>query len=205
MIRRALLAAALFGLGCAPTRFAVGAESPISRPPEAGGSPDEAFGHQAIVRTRSQIFHGELVACNDASLFIYLNVSPSPYAVVPWSDVERGEILRPGAAKAGLITWVALGGISTLSHGFWAALTGIPWAAVGAGSIVWGIKVESLAGKCDDLRPYARYPQGLPPVIRERFEKSLTGPPPPEGVPFPGVPLPLEGEAPNAPAPNAAP
>jgi hypothetical protein len=168
----------------------VGVASPISRPPEALGAPDEAFGHQAIVRTKSQRFHGELVACNDVSLFLYVNGAPSPYAIVPWSDVERGEILRPGGAKAGLITWVAIGSASTISHGWWAPLTGLAWAGVGAGSIVWGIKEESLAGKCDDLRAYARYPQGLPPAIRERFEATLMGPRPLKDGPFPGVPLP---------------
>jgi hypothetical protein len=201
VIRRALLIVALAGLGCAPPRRALGSRD-IAGPAAGRGSPDEAFGHQAIVTTKQTVFYGELIGCDAGDVYLLLNDVESPYVMVPWDMIERAEALSPGGAKAGTIVWTVLGGLSTISHGFWALVSGAVWAGTGAGSILWGIQHESVVGKCEDLRPYVRYPQGLPERIHVRYWGSTRGAPRREGTPFPGVPLPsAPGSSPSAPAP----
>jgi hypothetical protein len=176
VIRRALLVVALAGLGCAQRR-ALGSEA-VARPPGSRGSPDEAFGRQAIVTTKDAVFHGELVTCDSAFIYLYLNVADQPYAMVPWKLVVKAQALSPGGgSKAGTITWTVLGSLSTATHGYWSPVSGAVWGAVGAGSIFWAADHDNLSGRCEDLRPYTRYPQGLPKVLRGRYWGPSDGAP----------------------------
>jgi hypothetical protein len=70
------------------------------------------------------------------------------------------------AARSGYATWTALGVMSTFSHGVFLVLTAPVWAGVGAyatsvytrAPLVMTLSVEA-------LRPYARFPQGIPPGL----------------------------------------
>jgi hypothetical protein len=199
--------AALAASGCSPKLRTFGAESPVLRPPEAQSSPEEAFGRQARVYTKTEVFYGELVACDDAYLYLFVNDQLHPWTMVPWPAITHAEARGPsGGGGPALIAWTVVGSLSTISHGWWAVLTAGAWIGVGVPSVFWAQSQESVNGRCNDLQPYTRYPQGLPPAIRARYWGGGPVSMPPGMPPVLPPPLPAPSAPPPAPpAPSSPP
>jgi hypothetical protein len=211
---RVLLAlAALLALGCSHPRRVLGAEDVITRPAIAVSSPDEAFGYQGRVVTDTDTFFGELVACDDAYLYLHLNNVAAPWVMVPWSSISLAEArVASKAMRNSIVVWNVVGGISTISHGFLAIISAPVWAASGIPSAFWAASNEHLSGKCADLQAYMRFPQGLPDAIRAHYFGG--GPPlvmvaPPSAVPsapaMPSAPVAPPPMPPVAPPPDPPP
>jgi hypothetical protein len=188
----ALAAALLFSPGCAHPKRTFGVPEPISRPPIAARSPDEVFGFQADVSTPEDRFFGELVACDESFLFLYLNeTSGNPWQAVPWSAVSHAEVETPGRGRAALITWTVVGSLSSASHGLWASMSYPVWTAVGIPSLLGAVRAERVSGRCADLVAYTRYPQGIPPSMRAHYFPAS----PLADLPLPVAPLPAPSGA----------
>jgi hypothetical protein len=167
--RPALLCALLLSTGCAARTRTLGSPDVITRPPVAATSPEEAFGRQIRVDTGTATFFGELLGCDPGFLYLHLNVvTENPYAMVPWPVVSRAEV-RVSSNTAYYVTWTVLGTLSAATHGIWAIVSAPVWLSAGIPSAVWGASKDYVSGKCAELAPLARYPQGLPPPMRERF------------------------------------
>lgn len=191
MSRAALLGLALLSAGCAGTpRRVLGSPDVITRPPVAAASLEEAFGRQVRVDTSTVQLHGELVACDEAFLYLHLNVvTDNPDAMVPWPEVSKAEVRLSTSNTTTFVTWSVLGTLSAATHGIWGAIVSGPvWLASGIPSAIWGSSKDYVTGKCAELGPYARYPQGLPELIRQRFWGSA--PPVMTPMPGPGGPIP---------------
>lgn len=204
MIRRALPVLALLAAACESPRI-IGSPDVVTRPPIAANSPDEAFGRQVQIDTRLKArFYGELVACDETHAYLYANaVSGQPWLMVPWDDITEASVLLGGPATAVFTTWTVLGTLSAGSHGFFAIVSAPIWLGVGIPTIFWARSEQDVTGKCAEIKPYARYPQGMPPVVRERYWGPM--PIPSGAVPIPGMPTPAPSGppvAPIAPAPS---
>ncbi len=123
---------------------------------------------------------GELIAIDDTSIYVLTagglrsvaRSSPHRLTVVAYST--------PGGSMAAL---AIAGGVSTLSHGGYLLFTAPMWAVAGT----WAVLSERGAGKVHDedrARPFARFPQGLPPG----FDPQALGPL--MSKPTPSVPVP---------------
>ena len=181
-----------------------GLEDAIIRPPGAAKGWDEAFGHQARVRVHDRLeYHGELLGCDPVFIFLYLNVDKgNPYTAIPWHDVSEARVnLRTGQPVA-YATWAVLGTLSAISHGIFSVFSVPIWLAVGIPSYFVTRSLDHVDGQCIELRPYARYPQGIPPAMQAHF---LASPPPPSSAPPPSAPLPPPPPPPPPPSPPPAP
>jgi hypothetical protein len=199
------VALALAAIGCAPKPPAVGSPTVVTRPPIAAASPDEVFGHQAIVWTEDARYFGELVACDTEDVFLHLNLDPAggaPWVRIPWRFVTHAEVSSPGSGLPTTVVWTLVGSFSTATHGLWFAFSLPIWGLVGGPSIAWAAQHQHVDGSCLSLLPYARYPQGLPAAMRDRFAGPPPAAPPPEAPPAPICPpaAPPPGEPPPAPA-----
>ena len=181
----------LASLACgAPQRRELGSPDSIARPEAAHFSPADAFGHQIIVTTSTTRMFAELVACDEDFVYLHLNSGGKlAWSMVPWRLVERAEIPTPGTARVTAITTMVVGSVSTLTQGRFLIFSVPVWAAAGVPSIVWSINDERILGKCQQIHAYSRYPEGMPPVIHERYwgSPSLAALP----LPVPPVPRPL--------------
>lgn len=200
-----LLAAlpALASLACAaPQRRVIGAPDTIGRPSIAHFSPSDAFGHQIIVTTSTTRMFAELVACDEGFVYLHTNdAGPHAWTMVPWQLVERAEVPTPGSARVTNIVMLTVGSVAAATHGIWASITVPLWATAGVPSIFWAIADERVAGRCQELDPYTRYPQGMPLAIHEQYWGK------PSMAPLPVAPLLVAPgpAAPVAPAPAAPP
>lgn len=197
----ALGAAGLLALGCAPPPQRFGSKGVITRPAQAFNSPEEAFGRQISVFAGQREFYGELVACDDAFVYLHLNDTASPWVMVPWPSVGKAEVRTASNGLPSAITWTVIGALAGISHGYWFIISGPVWAAVGIPSAFWAAANDRMQGKCQELRPYARYPQGMPELIRPRYWGPVGPQGPPLSVP-PAVPAPPPEPTGPLPAPS---
>ena len=181
---------ALTALGCAGAqRRTLGSPDLIARPAAAQSSPAEAFGHQIIVLTHDDRLYAELVACDDQFVYLHVNdASALAWTALPWGSVERAEIYTGGSGRIIDITFLVVGSVSTLTHGLWGVISVPVWAAAGIPSLFWSLGNAHVTGRCPQLSAYSRYPEGLPPVIRERYWGP--GADGPQVAPLPVPPLP---------------
>jgi hypothetical protein len=83
---------------------------------------------------------------------------------------ERGLRVVPMArvASATLVLYEPEGnggaGLLVLTHGFYLVFTAIPWIAIDAGASR-APRLEHPPWPLESFRPYARFPQGLPPAL----------------------------------------
>lgn len=142
-------------------------------------SPEDVFGRVVRVRVNNSVVQGELLACDE--LGVYLRVSTPTterWEVIDWNEMRATEMRESGAGPY-LLLWTGLGTLSSLSHRLWAVISGPLWAL--AGSITTGLawsESETLI-RCRDAAQFARFPQGLPPIWRARFDLPRQTPLPP--------------------------
>lgn len=163
----AICAMGLFLAGCASTG------APPGWLPTAEEGPRDCYG--AWISVRQEAGHGgrtlvgEFLAVGQDSIFV-LDCSSDAILAVAHDQVKDARIAffdpRTGQASG----WVATGSISTLSHGLGAALSLPVWLIAG-GASAGSHSRTPLAYFPDrpwqELRMYARFPQGPPPGIRE--------------------------------------
>ena len=122
---------------------------------------------------------GELIAAHDDTVFV---LSGGSLAAVANRDVVDGTLTAYDQPWGEIALWGGLGALATLSHGWWLIFTMPTWAisgtvaAASASRAPRGMAVDRAMSvrRLDPtaLRPYARFPQGLPAGLDRR---SLRG------------------------------
>jgi hypothetical protein len=165
-----LHAPALLALSCAALLFAACSTLPAPRDyvPEADGAGADPRGSWANVRLKEGKKHvtvsGELLAVRADSLFLGVGRDLIPLST---RTIDRVQVAYFNPHEEGIYGLGALGAVSTISTGWFAGL-GFPiWLIIGAASgasrvdeavVTYPRQVENFAM----LRPYARFPQGMP-------------------------------------------
>jgi len=163
------------------------------------------YGAWIHVDGRSFVSDGELLAAEEG----YLALSrDDEVTIVPSECIEKVEIAAFENTSEQTILWGVAGSLSTASHGYYLVFT-LPiwlittWGATYAHSAAGHVRVDyhqSLTAKVDEIRKWARFPQGLPKGYLKQAK----------AVHHAGTgcgsanPLPLPMHAPDAPATNKA-
>ncbi|MEP7326643.1 MAG: hypothetical protein ABI836_11885 [Gemmatimonadota bacterium] len=152
---------AILATGCA------GINAPSGSVPPVALAPQDPFGGWAAVwadKPYSPKFEGELIAIGPDSVFVLVGDSLVGRSL---SGVRRIRVVGYNPKAGDLMTWTAGGMFSTLSHGLVAFISAPAWLLAG-GAITSSaahaseINVPGYHKTWDDLRPYARFPQGIP-------------------------------------------
>ena len=104
---------------------------------------------------------GELIAADDDALHV---LTAEGLRTVSRAEVRKARLVGYGSEGAAVGSWMAVGALSTLSHGYYLVLTApLLWFLGGAVAT----SDESRAGfvPASEFRAYARFPQGLPPGL----------------------------------------
>ena len=141
--------------------------------PKAEEAGQEAFGAWVRVEAwndEETAMEGELLAVGEDSLYV---VDSFESVAIPVTEVGRIILHGYDANASGIAGWAVLGTLGTISHGWYLVLTGPVW-------IVGGIMASyqaSRAGRQQHtteqswptvaawMRPYARFPAGMPPEL----------------------------------------
>jgi hypothetical protein len=101
---------------------------------------------------------GELIAVDQTAFHV---LTQSGFQSVPRASVRRITLTGYGNRARTLALWSVLGGVSTLSHGFYLLFTAPTWAV---GGVVASLKEKhaSIWHDEDVAFRFARFPQGLP-------------------------------------------
>ncbi|MBM3328223.1 MAG: hypothetical protein FJY67_01960 [Calditrichaeota bacterium] len=105
---------------------------------------------------------GELLAVTSDSLYFLLN---RYVTALPQTSITKIEMQVHNITGSKIMLWTLGGMLSTVSHGFVLGLTAPLWLIVGSFSAVSAAHGSWKAYKLadwDNLRAFARYPQGLP-------------------------------------------
>ncbi len=155
-------------------------------------APQDPYGSWVTVEFvkshEEQFLMGEFLAVDSDSLYV---LSAAAYPGDPVVGISRDIIKKakiasfdPSMALAS--GWVAMGAISTLSHGFGAAISMPIWVIFGS-AMAAGHSRSPLeyypSLSWDELNMYARFPQGPPPGMHElglRPKHTVVADPPPE-------------------------
>lgn len=115
-----------------------------------------ADGHWLVV--------GELIALGPDSVWV---LTPDGGTIVARADVVRGRLGGWDSQSGDVSRLAALGAMSTISHGYYLALTMPLWIVVGsiASHSQSRAPLIDLPDGWADLAPFARFPQGLPPGV----------------------------------------
>lgn len=108
---------------------------------------------------------GELIAAEWDTLHVMLvdTMEMSRLVSVPIHSVSEVRLEFFHASRSGYATWTALGVLSTFSHGFFLVLTAPTWAGIGTyATSVYTRAPLVRTPTIEALRPYARFPQGIP-------------------------------------------
>lgn len=169
--RRVVLALALAAAACASN------PAPHGWLPNAKEAQRSASGAWISVRCEKREpvdrVAGELIALDAERVYI---LTDAGLVTVPSASVKQGTLAAYETDAGGLAAWGALGSASTLSHGHFLIFTAPTWILATAATT----QTESRAAQVRypekpfaSFRPYARFPQGLPPG----FEPSVLGRP----------------------------
>lgn len=133
-------------------------------------APQEPFGGWAAVwegKGYSPDFEGELIAIGPDSVFVF---SGDSLVIRSLAAVKRVRVVGYDPKAGDLMEWTAVGTLSTASHGLIAIISAPLWFLIGSSITSSAAHASELNAPgyhrtWDDLRPYARFPQGLPPGI----------------------------------------
>ncbi len=143
--------------------------------PDAGEAQQQAYGGWITVRMfanpNGSHVQGELIAIQEDSVFV---LAGDTLVIVPKSGVHSARVAAYDSYAGRLMTWTLLGALSTASHGV-AAIVSFPvWIAVGSLSAasqssrpIHNLPANAFdeirpAETWDALKPFARFPAGLP-------------------------------------------
>lgn len=108
---------------------------------------------------------GELLAIQHDSVYLLSGRGPEVYAQ---SDVTSAKLTAYDSESGLLATWTLIGTLSTISHGWLLVLSAPVWIIAGSVTTAHqSHQPEFLfpTAAWEDLRAYARFPQGLPPGL----------------------------------------
>lgn len=109
---------------------------------------------------------GELIAASTDSLHV---LTADSLATVATSAVTSATLTTYDARLNTLNAWSVLGAVSTASHGVGLLLSLPMWIIVGTTATASASKAPRVqSADAALLRPYARFPQGLPPGLDRR-------------------------------------
>ena len=138
--------------------------APSSYLPTAAEATRDAYGGWIRVQNRDDTqVEGELLAATVDTLHV---LSFGGWLAMPVAQVRVATLTAFRVPLDGIIIWGALGGLSTISHGFVLILTAPTWivaSSLAGASASKAPRVRSVDPA--KLAPFARFPQGLPPDI----------------------------------------
>lgn len=106
---------------------------------------------------------GELIAAERDTVHV---MAFSELVSVPLDSVTELRLETFRAERAAFGRWTALGALMSLSHGYFFVLTGPLWITTGSLSAASYSRAPLIRTvTIDALRPYSRFPQGLPPGL----------------------------------------
>jgi hypothetical protein len=161
---RALLAGlALAGIvaGCASSPI------PQARLPSEEDAITAGFGSYIQVIDAGGAAHdGELIEVQPGRLSIF---DGGHIEVLARPQVASALVVVHQTHQSAYAVWTVLGTLSTITHGFFLVLSAPVWIATGVTTSISESRRARLTypdpARWEDLRPYARFPQGLPPGI----------------------------------------
>jgi hypothetical protein len=138
---------------------------------------------------------GELIAIDLGTVGV---LGPHGLVSIAQTDIESARLYAWDSQYGTLVAWGGLGTLSTISHGFFLALSAPAWivtTAITAAVVSHGPVVEYPDDSWAKLAIWARFPQGTPPGVfaGDLVQQHRTPPPapPPATLPRPPPPLPL--------------
>jgi hypothetical protein len=133
-----------------------------------GGWIEVTLVRESHART-SDTLSGELIAVGDDSIFV-LGAAGLRALAVP--RIARARLMAYDAQYGALASWTLLGVLSTASHGLGLILSAPVWILAGTGATSSQSRAPlhevTQPGNLPSLRPFARFPQGLPPGLDRR-------------------------------------
>ena len=164
--RRLVLGGALLALGLATTACFHTTAPPgwLSTPEEVRRSTYGAWA--SVERTDSARTHveGELIAVDKDSVHV---LSGSRLVSLGMRDVRDVTLTTFDQPRSDMQTWMVIGAVSTLSHGVFLILSAPTWLTVGGVSVAQVASTPRVRLKdgIDALQKFARFPQGMPPMV----------------------------------------
>lgn len=107
---------------------------------------------------------GEFIAYDSSKSTIYL-LSEMNLTEISLSDIKKAKLTFADSKSGELADWTAAGAVSTLTHGVFLLATAPLWIIVGSASTASQSHTAQETYPTvswNDLRKYARFPQGLP-------------------------------------------
>ena len=136
--------------------------------PTPSGTQADAHGGwiEVQLQTPGVIARGELVALGEDTAYI---LTDHGLATIPFAHAQRAELWSFGSEAGILAGWAFLGTLSTVSNGFFLMLTAPMWMIGGTVSTAVRSREPRIIvqdrASWSQLRPFARFPQGLPPGL----------------------------------------
>lgn len=113
---------------------------------------------------------GELLGVDDEAVWL---ATDTGIQTVPLSDIVTFQIhlRQPKGDDAVSLIWGTLGMLTTPSHGYFFVYTAPLWALATGGAVAARVKTEVIRldatpENLGELYQFARFPQGIPPVLR---------------------------------------
>jgi hypothetical protein len=167
-VKAAWLLCATQALGCASRPLdrsvSIGQAEPsvtLEEVPVRGHEVDVLLAERCHVR-------GELFAVD--SQYVWVKLENGKLYAVPPEKVRHVELKLYPSESGAVGGWTALGAVSTLSHGGFLIISLPVWLISGIASSTQAAaesKVEAEQKDVVALYQYARFPQGLPPALRQ--------------------------------------
>lgn len=152
-------------LGCAACAANPAPRGWLSPPAQSQADP---YGAWIVLSTSVDLsLSGEFLAVEDDSIFVLL--TDGAVQGIPMHSILQARIAWYDSQWRELSLWTFLGSISTISHGFGMILSFPVWVI--GGSVAAGgqsrapLRGVDLPSGWDVVRPYARFPGGLPPNL----------------------------------------
>ena len=185
---------------------ACGVTNPDPRKPSLERVQRTAYGGWIVVVQRNNAVHaGELIAVD--RVWMHVLAPNGGMSIIPTGSIARARLFTY-ESEGGLGVWGAIGGLSTISHGFILILSFPIWL-ISLGVVTRAeanhILIEYPDRGWGSFVRWARFPQGMPRGIDHRgllSPRPLAPPSVPHAPPAPAPPAPAR---PAPPAPTPAP
>ena len=132
-----------------------------------------------MVDSAKAIVGGELIAAHDDTVFV---MAPGDsLRAIAHDRIRKAELVEYDPKEGTVSAYAFLGVLTTASHGVVLVLSAPAWMITGA--VLTHVVVNEAMTKSTvttALRPYARFPQGIPPTLdrSKLLPKPYTGKPP---------------------------